>query len=69
MSKTPPPEKSFEQAIRRLEEIVQSLEGDAASLDESLTLYEEGKELVGFCLGKLAVVEQKLKVLSPPQET
>jgi exodeoxyribonuclease VII small subunit len=62
------PQKSFEEAIRRLEEIVQSLEGDAASLDESLTLYEEGKELVGICLGKLEAVEQKLKVLSPSQE-
>ena len=66
MAKTP--QKSFEQAIHRLEEIVQSLEGDAASLDESLRLYEEGKELVGFCLGKLEAVEQKLKVLSSPQE-
>jgi exodeoxyribonuclease VII small subunit len=63
------PQKSFEEAIQRLDEIVQSLEGSTASLDESLRLYEEGKELVGFCLGKLETVEQKLKVLSPPQDT
>lgn len=62
-------EKTFEEALRRLEEIVQQLEGNSASLEESLALYEEGKELVGFCLGKLEVAEQKLKVLSPDQES
>lgn len=67
MAKTP--EKTFEEAIRRLEEIVQFLEGNSTSLEESLALYEEGKELVGFCLGKLEAAEQKLKVLSLPQES
>lgn len=57
-------EKTFEDAIKRLEEIVGSLEGQTPSLDESLALYEEGKELLGFCLQKLEAAEQKLRLLS-----
>ena len=41
-----PDELSFEAAIARLEVIVKTMEGDAVSLDESLSLYEEGIALV-----------------------
>jgi exodeoxyribonuclease VII small subunit len=67
MPKTP--QKTFEESLRRLEEIVQYLEGNSTSLDESLALYEEGKELVSFCMTKLEAAEQKLKVLSAPHES
>jgi exodeoxyribonuclease VII small subunit len=63
-----PVEKSFEDALKRVEEIVRSLEGNTPSLEESLALYEEGKTLIGFCLEKLESAEQKLKVLLPPEE-
>ena len=35
----------FEAALRRLEEIVASLEGENESLEKSLTLFEEGVKL------------------------
>jgi len=36
---------SFEQALRKLEEIVARLESGEAALDESITLYTEGEAL------------------------
>ena len=58
------PEKTFEEAIKRLEEIVHSLEEQTPSLDDSLKLYEEGKSLLSRCLTKLEAAEQKLRILS-----
>ena len=54
---------SFEDALKRLEEIVSQLESGEISLDESLKAFEEGRELVGFCLNKLDEAEQKVKKL------
>ncbi len=60
--------RTFEEAMQRLEAIVGQLEASSSSLEESLALYEEGKELVNFCLAKLDSAEQKLKTLSPADE-
>ncbi len=57
------PKKTFEQAIKRLEEIVAILEEGNLSLDESLKIYEEGVELTGFCSAKLNETEDKIKTL------
>lgn len=57
-------EKTFESSLKRLEEIVQQLEGDQPSLEDALKLFEEGKILIAFCTEKLDTAEQKLKVLS-----
>ena len=54
---------TFEDAVKRLEEIVRMLEGGTAPLDESLTLFEEGVSLVKFCNEKLDGAEQKVKIL------
>ncbi|MBR2907292.1 MAG: exodeoxyribonuclease VII small subunit [Clostridia bacterium] len=54
---------SFEDAMKRLEEIASKLENDQVSLDESLSLYEEGIALVHFCNEKLDKAEQKIRVL------
>ena len=42
-------ELTFEEAMNRLEEIVDALEGGDYSLDESLKLFEEGVKLVKSC--------------------
>ena len=44
--------KTFEQSMQRLEQIVRSLERGDAPLEESLKLFQEGTELVRSC-GKL----------------
>ena len=54
----PPP---FEEAIRRLEQVVEDLEGGDKTLDEALVLYEEGRTLSALCGRYLQQAEQKLK--------
>lgn len=54
---------TFEEAMARLEQVVRLLEGNAVSLDESLSLYEEGVALVRRCQGQLNEVEQRVKIL------
>lgn len=55
--------KNFEESVRRLEEIVKSLESGDTGLDDSLKLYEEGVALVRFCHQKLDSAEQKIRIL------
>lgn len=56
-------EKKFEDAMERLEEIVQSLESSDLSLDDSLAIFEEGVKLIGFCSKKLEEAEEKVNLL------
>ncbi len=56
--------KTFENAIARLEVIVRMLESGNAPLDESLSLFEEGVSLVKFCNEKLDTAEQRVRMLS-----
>ena len=58
-----PDELSFEAAIARLEVIVKTMEGDAISLDESLSLYEEGSALVRRLSRELDEAEQRVMIL------
>ena len=53
----------FEKSFERLEKIVQRLEGEELSLDESLKLFEEGISLSRFCHAKLAEVEKKIELI------
>ncbi len=56
-------EVPFEEAMARLEVIVKTMEGDAVSLDESLSLYEEGIALVRRCQKELEAAEQRVMIL------
>ncbi|MBN2032375.1 MAG: exodeoxyribonuclease VII small subunit [Deltaproteobacteria bacterium] len=60
-------EKKFEEAMERLENIVESLEKGDLSLEESLKFFEEGMKLVSFCSGKLEEAEQKVMMLIKDQ--
>jgi len=53
----------FEAALRRLEEIVASLEGENESLEKSLTLFEEGVKLTETLRSHLETAEQRIQVL------
>lgn len=61
MTETPAP--SFEEALKKLEEIVQRLERGELTLEESLTCYEEGIHLSRLCHTKLEEAERKIEVL------
>jgi exodeoxyribonuclease VII small subunit len=54
---------SFEQSLKRLEEIVESLEGGSVPLEDALNLYEEGVKISKECLEKLSQAEVRLKYL------
>ena len=53
-------EKSFEENIVRLEEIVSMLERGDAQLKDSLALFEEGTKLVGICSDMLENAQQQV---------
>jgi exodeoxyribonuclease VII small subunit len=55
---------TFEDALRRLEEIVQRLEQGDVPLEAAMQLYEEGIGLSRICAGKLKTAELSLKRLS-----
>ena len=54
---------NFESSIKRLDEISASLERENVSLEEALTLYEEGVRLVRACNEQLEAAERKIKLL------
>ncbi len=56
-------EKKFEDAMKRLEKIVQNLEDGELSLEDSLRNFEEGMDLVKFCTRKLEEAEKKVSLL------
>lgn len=59
----PKKEVSFEDALDRLEEIVDLLESGENPLEKSLELFEEGVGLVKLCNKKLEKVENSVKIL------
>jgi exodeoxyribonuclease VII small subunit len=66
MSKTkgkPQSEKgpSFEQALARLEKIVEKLDDGNLPLDESIALFKEGTALAKVCRDKLAEAEVQVE--------
>ena len=55
---------SFEDALKRLETIVQRLESGDASLDESITLYTEGDALKMQCERRLKDAQARIEKIS-----
>lgn len=53
----------FEKKLGRLEEIVEKMEADELSLEDSLKLFEEGVKLSRECNVQLSEAEQKVKLL------
>ena len=59
--------KSFETAMKRLEEIVRTMERGELPLEESLKLFEEGTALVRSCTKQLDEAEMKIvKLMKGP---
>ncbi len=56
-------EKKFEEAMQRLEEIVQGLEQGDLPLGDSLKVFEEGMKLAKFCSKELESAEKKVSLL------
>jgi exodeoxyribonuclease VII small subunit len=59
---SPTPE-SYEQAVGRLEQIIERLDSGQAGLRETLDLCREGRELVAYCVAELDAVGEGLREL------
>jgi exodeoxyribonuclease VII small subunit len=53
----------FEEALKRLETIVEAMEGEDLPLETLLARYEEGTRLAKVCQAKLADAELKIQKL------
>jgi exodeoxyribonuclease VII small subunit len=60
---------SFEEALAKLEKIVDHLERGDIKLDEMLKSYEEGTRLINFCMSQLKDAEGKITRLSGKNES
>ncbi len=57
------PERTYETATARLEEIIRRLDSGEAGLRETLDLVKEGRGLVEFCAAELDAVGRGLEEL------
>ena len=56
--------RSFEESMKRLDEIVGQLEEDKLPLDKMISLYEEGVTLARACGETLEAAEQKVRLIA-----
>jgi exodeoxyribonuclease VII small subunit len=59
---------TFEESLKKLEEIVSKLENGVDDLDELVALFEEGSKLVDNCYQKLNKIENKIEILNQKQQ-
>lgn len=60
MAKTAKPPK-FEEAMRRLDEIVEAMESGDIGIEESIAKYEEAMQLAAHCRAILDQAEQRIQ--------
>ncbi|MEO8409470.1 MAG: exodeoxyribonuclease VII small subunit [Propionivibrio sp.] len=53
----------FETAVAELEQIVQNMETGNLSLEDSITAYRRGSELLKHCQQQLSSAERKIQIL------
>lgn len=53
----------FESNLKRLEEIVKSMESGTLDLDQMIAAFEEGQKLVKSCTTTLNEVEQRIEII------
>lgn len=59
---------TFEEALKKLEEILKALEEKDLDLETALSLYEEGLLLINFCEEKLKQAKQRVDVILKGEE-
>jgi exodeoxyribonuclease VII small subunit len=60
---SPAPGLSFEKALEELEALVARMEEGKLPLEESLSAYQRGAELIKFCESKLTDAQARIAVL------
>jgi len=64
----PKKKQTYEQALTRLEEVIDLMENGGPSLQELFDLYKEGIELTQFCAEQLNTIEKEVTVLRQTAE-
>lgn len=54
---------SFETALTELERVVADMEAGKLSLEDSLTAYQRGAELLQYCRARLDDAQQQVRIL------
>jgi len=54
---------NYEEALNKLESVIEQLESKELSLDDSLKLFKEGIDLYRFCNKKLNEAEKKVMMI------
>lgn len=67
MDLPPIADMKFETALGELENIVQSMEGGKLELEDSITAYRRGMELMQHCQAQLAEAEEQIRILENGQ--
>lgn len=62
-------EKTLEEAFTELEDIIETLEQEPASLEESFQLYKKGMDVLKECHTAIDDVEKKMLILNEEGET
>ncbi len=60
--------QSFEEGIKRVENIIEALQSGEVSLEESVKLYRDGVEILDYCSNKLNDAEKQVKILQKSTE-
>lgn len=56
-------ERTFEDSIVKLDEIVQELAEEEVTLEQSLEMYKEGMLLVNYCNTAIDKIEKELEII------
>ena len=56
---------TFEQALKRFEEIVEALDTEDLELEKSLQFYEEGVTLYCYCEQQLQAADKRIDIIQP----
>src|SRR5262245_2494684 len=56
---------TFEQALKRFEEIVEALDTEDLDLEKSLQFYEEGVKLYRYCHQQLDAADRRVDIIQP----
>jgi exodeoxyribonuclease VII small subunit len=54
---------SFEEAFSKLQKIVEKLENETVNLEQALTLFKEGRDLLKICDQHLNTAENKIRTI------
>ena len=64
VSEAPQETPTFENAMERLEAVVEQMENSKLPLEELIRCYEEGTRLIKVCSERLSAAEQRIEIIT-----